>query len=72
MGVLREHLADIHGLIKENSQSKGNPHCLLTRGEQTYLECLEIKHAKLEELLRSDEAHWAEHLEMSRRKADEV
>ena len=67
MIVLQEHLVGIRELIKQNSKSKTIPGGLLTRGEQKYLDCLEIKKVELEELLRSDEAHWAEFQEMSRR-----
>ena len=39
---------------------------MLKKPERVYLECLEVNHLKLEDLLRQDEAHWAERQEMSK------
>ena len=44
--------------IGANLQSPENPNGLLTKSEQSYLECFEIKHHELELIFREDETFW--------------
>ena len=59
-------------MVQGNVRCEANPDGLLTRKEGEYLACLELQHVKLEELMRKDEAHWAENLEMVKRQAGEI
>ena len=52
--------------------SKTNPDGLLPNDEKDYLDCLKIKHIKLEELLKRADAHWVENLKFAREKADKM
>ena len=64
MKVIQEKVDIVIATIKANVQSVDNPTGLLMRGEAEYLKCLQIKNERLEELMRQDEAHWAENLDM--------
>ena len=72
MSEIHERLSNVHVIVRENLTSEKNPDGLLTAGEANYIKCLQLQHTELEELLRQDEAHWAENREMSRRQADEI
>ena len=62
-----EHLEYARTKIRSNVFSKENPHGLLTRREKKYLKCLELDYQGLDDLMRQDEAHWAENLEIVKR-----
>ena len=72
MAQIHERVQNVKCIIKENVQSDENLSGVLTREETLYLECIEIKHVQLENLMRQDEAHWAENLEIIKRQAQEI
>ena len=51
-------------MVKGSVLGKENPKGVLTKSEQEYIACLEMQHVRFESLMRQDEAHWAENLEM--------
>ena len=72
MSDIHERLASVHSIVRENVVCEKNPDGLLTKGEANYIQCLQLQHVQLEELLQQDEALWAENREMSRRQAEEI
>ena len=72
MAVIKEKVDTVIATITGNVQSDENPTGLLMKGEAEYLKCLEINSKRLEELMRQDEAHWAENLDMIKRQAGEI
>lgn len=51
----------IKNLVLENVQTRQNTISpgVLTSNQGDYLACLKIDHEQMEELLKSDQAHWA-------------
>ena len=58
--------------IKKNLKNDENKDGLLTRPEEDYLQCLELKKDQLDELLRQDEAYWAENLDLMKKEAEKL
>ena len=52
--------------------SPANSEGLLRQAEQDYLDCLELGHRNLEELLRRDALFWDQELEKVKQEADKV
>ena len=67
MMIIHTNLDEVKALFKGNIQSTDNPAGVFTQGEEKYLECLELGHVKLEDLMRNDEAHCEEILVMIKR-----
>ena len=59
MAIVHENLDSIRTIVKENTLTLQNEDGVLTSDEAEYLKCIEVQHVKLEQLLRKDEAHWA-------------
>ena len=72
IGNINERILALRMLVRENIQSEDSPLGLLRGKEEQYLECLDLKQAALNELLKKDEAHWNLNQEQARQKADEV
>ena len=58
--------------VKANMKTDQNPDGLLTRSEFSYIACLSIRHAPLENLLMQDEVHWAINYELAVQKGDQL
>ena len=67
MAKAHEHLEDARVKVRTNIVTEENPYGLLTRGKENYLKCLEFDYRGLEDFMRQDEAHWAEHFEVVKR-----
>ena len=48
--IVHEKLTNVKKVLKANIKSKKNPHGLLTRPEQAYLDCLDLNVSQLESL----------------------
>ena len=72
MTQIHERVKNIKEIIKENLLSDANPAGVLGRCEADYFACLEMKHVRLEELIRQDEAYCAENLELIKTQAKEI
>ena len=70
--IAHTNLEEVKALIKGNIQNTDNPRGTFTGKEQEYLDCLELGHVKLEDLMRRDEAHWEENFIMVQRQAQEI
>ena len=70
-GMVRVHeaLYDVRRKILENCKSEQNQDGLLTGKQEDYLQCLEMDYRKLEQLLRQDEAKWADNLDVKKKEA---
>ena len=70
MAKAHESLDRVRGKIQANTLSEHNPHGLLSGNQNDYLKCLEMKHRDFEQLLKKDEARWAENLQTKREEAN--
>ena len=61
--LVHEKLEKVKNGVQANMKNDQNPHGLLTRAEDTYMSCLELKARELEELFQEDEAYWRENLD---------
>ena len=70
-GMVRVHeaLDDVRKKIRENCKSEQNQDGLLTGKQEDYLQCLEMDYRKFEQLLRQNEANWADNLDVKKREA---
>ena len=64
MAQIHERVQIVKDIVKGSVRGKENPKGVLTKSEQEYIACLEMQHVRFESLMRQDEAHWAENLEM--------
>ena len=69
MSQIHEGISKVQCVIRANVFNKKNQDGLLTSGEASYLKCLQMQHVQLEEILRKDEAHWAQNQENSKKRA---
>ena len=69
MSRVHEQLEAIRTKFMANLHSENNYEGLLVQTEQEYLDCLEINHRGLEELLRKDAVHWDLDLEKTKQEA---
>ena len=53
-------------MVRENLRGPQNVNGVLTKQEQAYIECLEIKKEQLEELFKEDEDHWNQSIEKAK------
>ena len=70
--VAHTNLDEAKALIKSNLQNTDNPKGVFTGEEKEYMDCLQLGHVKLENLIRKDEAHWEENYIMVQRQAQEI
>ena len=69
LSKVHEQLEAVRTKFKANLHTANNYEGLLMQSEQKYLDCLEIKHRELEELLRRDAVHWDLDLEKTKSEA---
>ena len=62
MAKAHESLDRVRGKIRANMLNEQNSLGLLTSDQNDYLQCLEMNHRDLEQLLRKDEAKWVKNL----------
>lgn len=62
---LLSKLKAVEACISENTLSEQNPEGLLANNGQNLLECLQTTTTKFRELLRQEEAHWAQNYLLS-------
>ena len=72
MAAINERVDDLKNLIRENTVNEVNENGLLTKSQADYFDCLDVKPQQLEQLLRQDEEHWAQNLEMIKKRAADV
>ena len=58
LSTIHERLGNVCNFIRENLKTEAHPENVLVQSQQSYLDCLTIRHVELEQLLRKDEAHW--------------
>ena len=63
----QKHLEEARMKIRSNLLTEENPYGVLTRGEEKYLKSLELDYRSLENLMRQDEGHWTDNLEVVKR-----
>ena len=59
----------IRYIIRDNILSDQQESVLLTQGVNEYLDCLELRHAQLNNLFKRDEAHWVDNAKIAKKKA---
>ena len=70
MVKVHEFVDKVRAKIKANALNEQNPNGILTSDLNDYLQCLEMNHRDLKQLLRKDEVKWAQNLENKKRDAN--
>ena len=69
--AVHEGLGRVKQKVSANVKSPQNPNGLLTRQEQAYNDCLELKKCEFEVLLQEDQAFWTENLDEAKKVKDD-
>ena len=72
MSTIHEGLGNVSRFILDNLKTAKQPESVLVQSQQSYIDCLTIKHVELEQLLRKDEAHWVSEQDKARKVATQV
>ena len=70
--LAKQHIDALHDVVLGSVRSEETPAGVLIQESAEYLACLDLQHARFEQLLQDDEKHWSENLDLKRERAFEI